>query len=250
MDDSDDKTIAMDKDLPDHEAALQNGKDTNTFTCQSIPENTHLLHDISKYYPNSCCQNFGVDLKDGKKFWQERLGSALWYDDGAVDMIQIFQCKVDTSKAELQKLCNIENIPQEAVPIIMKFEDVYCDSKLGFIHRIEKVYAKRFKKQFRNTLFYSIMPASRIKNYKFLFWETLSIPCLYGDVVFILYEDDGGMYYVLGDQVDGVNPSGWFPKATSWQTLLDDVVYDGYTPKEVIEVFDKLKDDLKIRFSL
>lgn len=250
MDVSDNKTIARDEDLPDHEVALQNGKDVHTFTCQSIPENTYLLHDISQYYPKSCCQNFGVDLMDGKKFWQECLGSALWYDDGAVDMIQTFQCKVDTSKVELQKLCNIQDIPQEAVPFIMKFEDVYFDSKLDFIHRIEKAYEKRFKKQIRNGLFRSIKTASRIQNYKFLFWETLSIPCLYGDVVFILYEDDGGMYYVLGDQVDGVNPSGWFPKATSWQTLLDDVVYDGYTSKEVIEFFDKLKDDLKLKFTL
>lgn len=250
MDDSDDKAIAMNEGLPDHEVALQNDEDSPTFSYQSIPENKHLLHDISQYYPNSCCQNFGVDLIDEKRFWQERLGSTLWYDDGAVDMIQIFQCKVDTSKMALEKLCGIKGIPQEAVPIIMQFEDSYCDSKLGFIHAIEKAYEKRFKKQFRNALFYSITPASRIESFKFLFWKTDCISYPYEDIVYILYEDSGGMYHVLGDQVDGVNPSGWFPKATSWQTLLQDVVFDGYTSKEAMKFFDKLKDDLKLKFSL
>ncbi len=231
MDDSEDKIV------------LKNG-------LNSTQKGIYNHHDVLKYYPNSCCQNFGVELIEVKEFWKDRLGSALWYEDSAVDMIQTFQSKVDTSKTELEKLCRIKDIQKEVVPIIMQFENTYYDDKIEFIHAIEKLYGKRFKKEFRKDLFYSITHSNRIENFNFLFWGSYQISYPYHDIVYILYEEKGSMYHVLGDQIDGVNPAGWFPKPTSWETLLKDVMFDGYKSNEFTKFFAKLKDDLKLIFSL
>lgn len=209
-----------------------------------------VVESFPQYYPDSDCRNFGVEYMDSKIFWQEKLNCALWFDDGAVDMLQTFQFVVDTSRQALQALCHIDVLPPETLPLIMGLEGESIDSRYAFVYRVEDLLKRKLKKNPRRLLFQAIRPASRIDRYKFLYWYNAATRPPYYEMVYILYEDRGSLFHVLGDITDGVNPPGWWPRRTTMETLLADVVDEDYLNYDGADVFfDTVKVNLKQRFS-